>query len=242
MAVKHLGQFAQPRPSDLSGLAEGIKTGMEAGENRQRTKILKQQAGTQAQEANIRSQQLKLAVAKEEQAEKTKGRALAEQSHKALSLRLMGKSDAEIQMVMESDPIKAVTKDLFKVYMPEIVDEKTGYPIPARLNFIPKNAEEARKVAELAKEGMNDIEAKRLPTITKLEAMKSQIMSTAWMANKEEAPETLDQMADIDSMYEAAMKVVKDANPNVFTKGMSDIDPLGGGKASFESLLSEISQ
>ena len=217
MAVINLGQFAEPRESNLSGLAEGIRTGMQAGEERQRTKIMQQQAGTQAQESNIRSQQLKLAVAKEEQAEKTKGRALAEKAHKALSLRLMGKSDSEKQIVMESDPIKAITKDLFKPYMPEIIDEKTGFPIPARLDFIPKNADEARDIAVKTKEAMNEIEAKRLPTITQISAMRKNVMSEAYMMGTIETPPVQEQLRYLDQIQAAAEKVFQDANPNVFT-------------------------
>ena len=223
MAVINLGQFGEPRKSDLSGLSEAIGKGVEIGETRKRTGILKQQANTQAQESNTKMQQLKLSLSKEEQAEKTRGRALAEKAHKALSLRLMGKSESEQQIVLESDPIKAITKDLFKAYMPEIIDEKSGLPIPDRLTFIPKTPEEARDIAVKTKEAMNEIEAKRIPILTQISAMRKNVMTEAYMMGTMETPPVQEQLKYLDQIQAAAEKVFQDANPNIFTNS------LGGG-------------
>lgn len=232
--VVHLGQFAEPRESDLAGFAEGIKTGMQAGESRQRTKIYKQQTDTRAQESNTRIQMLKLSIGKAEQAAKTSGRALAEKAHKALSLRLMDKSPSEQQIVLESDPIKAITKDLFKTYIPEIIDEKSGLPIPARLTFIPKNADEARDIATKTKEAMNEIEAKRIPTITQISALRKNVMSEAYMMGTMDTPPVQEQLKYLDQIQAAAEKVFQDANPNIFTNKLG-----GGNQDNIKGLMSQ---
>ena len=222
--VKHLGQFGEPAESDLSGLTEAIGTGMVAGEASKRTKIMGQQAGTQAQESNIKLQLLKSSLAKEERTIEDKNRKLATEVRKRVSLRLMGKSEAEQQMILNSDSIQALTKDLIKPFLPEAYDEKTSRIIPDRLEFFPKTEEEAREVSTRTKEAMNEIEAKRLPTLTQISAMRKNVMTEAYMMGTLETPPVQEQLANLDKIQAAAEKIFQDANPNIFTNDLSGVN------------------
>ncbi len=237
MAVVNLGQFGSRRESRLSGVSDALAKGIELKETRRRTDILEKGAETDAKLANLKSQQLRVDLAKEERVKEEKQRALANQTRKNISLRLMGKTPSEQQIVLESEQIKEITKTLIKPVMPEAVDPDSGLLIPERLEFFPKTAEEARQVKEKAQEGMDAVAAKKVPTISSLEALRSQVLSTAWMLSKEDDPETQKQLKDIDTMYEAALRILKDANPNVFTNS------LGGGagvsQGGIDELISE---
>lgn len=222
MAVKHLGQFAQPRPSDLSGLSEAIGSGMQAGENRKRTRVLEQEAQTNKKLTDMKFEQMKVDVAKEERAKEEKQRKLATDTIKNVTLRAMGKSDADVKILLESEPMKALAKELVKPVMPESVTAD-GLLILDRVPYIPKTPEEARKIAEQTKEAMNAIEAKRIPTITQISAMKKNIMSEAYMMGAIDSPEVKEQLDYLSQIQAAAEKVFEDANPNVFTNS------LGGG-------------
>jgi len=220
MAVVNLGQFGSPRPSDLSGLSEAIGTGMQAGENRKRTRIMQQEADTSTQNANLKAQQMKSDLAKEERALEEKQRNLATDTIKNVTLRAMGKSDADVKILLESEPMRELAKNLVKPVMPESVTDD-GLLILDRVPYIPKNPEEARKIAVETKDAMNELEAGRIPTLTQISAMRKNVMTEAYMMGTMGSPAVMEQLADLDKIQAAADKVFKDANPNIFTNSLA---------------------
>lgn len=197
--VKHLGAFGEPSPSPLSGLSEAIGTGMAAGEQRQRTKIMGQQANTQAQESNLKLQSLKSELAKAERTEEDKKRKLAGDTVKRLSLRLMGKSPAEQQTILESPSIKQLGKDLIKDALPESYDTTTQRIIPERLEWFPKTEAEKLNFQRQSEELKAKLKAGQPMTMSNLITWERNVIlaKTTMMIPDEEADkqlETINQM------------------------------------------------
>jgi len=148
MAVKVLGQFAQPQASPTSGLSEAIGKGLEIGETKKRTNVMQQDANTREQDLVIRAkdsvnkaQQLKIQLAREERDIEDRNLKRAEGIRERISTSLIGKTDAERSMIVDSDSIKELVKTGVKPYMPDAVDSN-GSLIPIDFKWVPTTEEE----------------------------------------------------------------------------------------------------
>ena len=226
--IINLGSPGQPRESAMSGFARTYSAVAGAKQDKARTEIMQQDATTRRKESENRTLQLSSALAKAEREEEDNNRALAVQTRKRISLRLMGKTESEQQIILDSDPIQALTKELIKPYLPEAYDEKTKRLIPDRLEYFPQTEEEARAVKLKTEAAKASLKAKQLPTLDQIAAMKSQIASSAYLTETEDSPQTKATMEALDKMEKAATDLLKDSNPNVFTSGLgNDIEGNG---------------